>query len=709
MLQMEVVECGAVALGIVLAYHGRWVGLAELREACGVSRDGTQALNVVRAAARYGCSAKGLKKSLDAVQRVTPPFVAFWNFDHLLVVEGFDDRWAYLNDPADGRRRVTLEEFSDAYTGVVLTFVPTDGFERGGTRPSIARALGARLGRAVPALTYCVVAGLLLAVPGLFLAAITQAFIDNVIIRGYDDWRRPLLAAMGAVILVQAGLAALQARALRRMRFSLSVTMTGDFVWHLLRLPTGFYTQRFAGEIASRLPLNDRVAEVLSGRLALAILGATAMAAYASVMLHYDALLGTLAIAAAAIDLAVLQTVSRRRVDANRRLRRVGGMADGHAIAGLQSLETVKSAALEGDFFARWSGYKARVLNARQSLELSAQIVAVVPTVLAALAGAAVLVAGGFRVMDGRLSIGMLVAFQGLLAAFLAPVQTLVALGTDIQQVHADIERLDDVLGNRAALAAANSPDGAAPWHPGRGRLEFRHVTFGYNHLGPPLVDDFSLVVAPGDSVAIVGASGSGKSTLLRLVCGLYEPWSGEVLIDGTPVAAMPREALATTLAFVDQDATLFSGSVRDNLTLWDAGVPDAQLADAARDARVHDVVTRQPGGYDAPLREDGSNLSGGERQRLEIARALVHRPALLLLDEATSALDGETERAIVDGLRRRGCTVINVAHRLSTIRDAGQIIVMKGGRAVERGTHDELLAAGYEYARLIAVEGLAL
>lgn len=705
-LQMEVVECGAAALGIVLAYHGRWVPLAELRQSCGVSRDGSQALNLVNAARRYGLTAKGLKKSLDAVERVDLPFVAFWNFNHFVVVEGFDRDCVYLNDPADGRRRVSRREFSESYTGIVLTFAPGEGFTRSGTKPSLVSALADRLRGAAPALAFCVLAGLLLIVPGLFLAAITQAFIDNVIIRGIDDWRRPLLLAILVVIAAQAALAWLQARGLRRLRTSLSVVQSGRFLWHLLHLPVGFYAQRYAGEISNRIQINERVAAVLSGRLATAVLGGTTMAAYAAVMLHYDRLLGTIAIAAAAVNVGVLQWVSRHRIDANRRLQQVRGITDGHAIAGLQSIETIKSAALEDEFFARWAGYRARVVGAQQSLELSGQIVAVLPGLLTALATAAVLVVGGLRVMDGTLSIGMLAAFQWLLGAFLAPVTSLVTLGKSIQQVHSDVERLDDVLRNpRETLeAGAVQRSNTTPPAGTRGRVELRHVTFGYNHLAPPLVQDFSLVVESGESVAIVGASGSGKSTIVRLVSGLYAPWSGEVLIDGTPVSSLPREVRATTLALVEQDATLLSGTVRDNLTLWDHGVPQADVHRAAVDAQVHGVVAQLPGGYDGALSEDGSNVSGGERQRLEIARALVLRPAILLLDEATSALDGETERHLVDMLRRRGCTVISVAHRLSTIRDASQILVMRRGHVVERGTHAELMAMAGEYSRLIGL-----
>ena len=711
-LQMEMVECGAAALGIVLAFHGRWVPLAELREACGVSRDGSQLLNVIRAAGRYGLSARGLKKSLEAVEQLPPPFVVFWNFNHFVVVEGFDGDHVYINDPADGRRRVSRREFSGSYTGVTLTFTPGDGFTRGGTKPSVVRALAARLRGGVSALVFCVLAGLLLVTPGLLMAAITQAFIDNVIIRAYDDWRRPLLLAMLAVLLVQAGLAVLQARGLRRLRTGLSVIMAGGFLWHLLHLPVGFYAQRYAGEISSRIQLNEGVATVLSGRLATAVLSVTAMATYAAVMLHYDWRLGSVAIGAAAVNLGVLHWVSRRRVDANRRLQQVRGMANGHAIAGLQSIETIKSSALEEEFFARWAGYKARAAGAQQSLELSGQIIAVLPTTLSALATVVVLVVGGLRVMDGTLSIGMLAAFGWLLFSFLAPVTTLVTLGSTIQQLHADVERLDDVLRNpREAPGGARAPGAQSPAEPAQdtplhGRVEFRHVTFGYNRLGPPLIEDCSLVAEPGELVAIVGESGSGKSTIVRLVCGLYTPWSGEVLIGGTPVTSLPRETLATSVALVEQDGSLFSGTVRDNLTLWDPRVPQADVHRAAVDAQVHDVIAKLPGGYEGALREEASNVSGGERQRLEIARALVCCPSILVLDEATSALDAETERRLVDSLRRRGCTVISVAHRLSTILNASQIFVMNRGRVVERGTHAELTAAGGVYARLIAVGG---
>ena len=726
-LQMEAVECGAAALGSVLGYYGKIVPLAELRQTCGVSRDGVTAANVLRSARNYGLTAKGYKKTLERLQQLPPPFIVFWHFNHFLVVEGFDHQFAYLNDPATGPRRVTFEEFDEGYTGIVLTFEPGEAFERGGHRPSVVGSLRTRLQHSTGLLTMALVAGLFLVLPALLLPALNRVFIDSVLGRGRLDWLPYVLLGLLLTAIVQGWLTALQLRYLRSLRIKLSVGMTSRFVWHVLRLPVGFYAQRFAGEIASRIRLNDEVASVLSGRLTTTLISLVLVIFYGIAMAQYDWVLTAIVVGFAVINVLVLQWVSRQRVDANLRLAQEQGKAAGVAIGGLQNMETLKASELESDFFARWAGYYTKSVNAQQNLGLLNRIVGVLPSLLSTLTAMALLVIGGWRVINGSLSIGMLVAFQLLMVSFQRPVNRLVGFANTLQTLQSNLERLDDVLQNdvdtqltpqvvkddsasasstTVAAGAATSTDNSDELYRLQGDIEIRDLTFGYHPLAPPLIENLSISIKPGQRVAFVGGSGSGKSTLAKVVAGLYQPWSGEIRFDGIPRDQIPRPVLTNSIAVVEQDILIFEGTIRDNLTLWDKTIPDQALQQAARDAGIEDVILSQSGGYNAPLLEGASNLSGGQRQRLELARALAGNPSILILDEATSALDTETEKIIDQNLRRRGCTCIIVAHRLSTIRDCDEILVLERGKVVQRGTHETLWQTDGHYAQLVRSEG---
>lgn len=704
LLQMEAVECGAAALGIILGYYHLIVPLAELRQACGVSRDGSKASNILKAARSYGMRAKGFKKQLTALQEVPCPYIIFWNFNHFLVVEGFGKERVYLNDPAAGPRSVSLQEFDQSYTGVVLIIEPGPDFKPGGSKPSIISALQLRLRSSTGAILYSVLAGILLVLPGLALPVFTQVFVDSVLVQGQRDWLLPLLIGMLLTVVLQGLLTQLQLRYLRRLRLKLAIVMSSRFLWHLLRLPSNFYAQRFAGEITNRITLNDQVAEVLSGRLATTIIGTVTVVFYALVMSIYDWQLTLIVVIFALINVLTLHWVSRQRVDTNMRLIQDQSKASGVAIAALQSMETIKASALESDFFSRWSGYYAKSINAQQELGTTNQLLNIIPSVLSSLTVIILLVSGGFKVVNGVLSIGMLVAFLGLMQNFQRPVNSLVEFGGTVQELEGSLNRLDDVLHNPTEAQQTEGKESYS--FRLQGYVELRNVTFGYNPIEAPLIENFCLAVKPGQRVALVGGSGSGKSTVAKLVSGLYQPWEGEILLDGKPRSEYGRSLLANSLAVVEQDILLFGGTVRENLTLWDSTVPDNHLVRACQDAAIHDVVLALPGGYEGELMEGAANLSGGQRQRLEIARALVNDPSILIMDEATSALDAETEKIIDQNLRLRGCSCIIVAHRLSTIRDCDEIIVLEQGRVVQRGTHEQLQQVKGTYSLLISSEG---
>jgi len=706
-LQMEAVECGAASLGMILGYHGAIATLPELRQACGISRDGSKASNLLNAARRYGLRAKGFKVTLEGLQQLPCPYIVFWNFNHFLVVEGFHRQRIYLNDPATGPRTVSLDEFSEAFTGVVLTFEPGETFQKGGQKPSLWLALKQRLQGSYVSLAFCVLVGFLLVLPGLAVPTFSQIFIDQVLIQSREDWLRPLIIAMLFTAGLTGLLTRLQLQILRRLKIKLSMSLSSRFLWHILYLPVSFYDQRFAGEISSRIQLNDRLANLLSGQLTTTVISCVMVVFYGIVMLQYDPILTFIGVAFMGINLLVLQFAGRSRSDTNTRLMQEQGKVSGVAIAGLQSMETLKSSGLESDFFTRWAGYYTKALNARQEMNSLTQRLSMLPTFLSSISSMLLLVVGGFRVMDGALSIGMLVAFQSLIQQFMQPVNQLIRLGGDFQELEGTLNRLDDVLQNPIdPLLAQAKPAQSFAQPKLQGYVELKNLTFGYNRAAPPLIENFNLSLTPGQRVAFVGGSGSGKSTVAKLVCGLYEPWSGEICFDGQPRQAIPRSLLTNSIAMIEQDILLFAGSVRDNLTLWDTTIPDSNLVQACRDAAIHDVVLSLPGGYNADLLEGATNLSGGQRQRLEIARALVNNPSVLVMDEATSALDTETEKIIDYNLQLRGCTCLIVAHRLSTIRDCDEIIVFERGKVVQRGTPEQLRQVEGHYLQLIRSEG---
>ncbi|MGB7443289.1 MAG: NHLP family bacteriocin export ABC transporter peptidase/permease/ATPase subunit [Coleofasciculaceae cyanobacterium] len=710
LLQMEAVECGAAAVGIILGYYGRIVPLPELRQECGVSRNGSKASNMVKAARNYGLQAKGYKKELEELQKLRPPYIVFWNFNHFVVVEGFRSSQVYLNDPVSGPRTVSLSEFDQGYTGVVLVMEPGPEFVKGGRKPSLIYSLWDRLHGAVGALAYAIIAGFLLTIIGLVIPVFSQVFVDEILIQQRHSWLRPLLLVMAITLLMQGWLTLLRLRYLRRLKIKLAMGMSSRFLWHILRLPVSFYSQRFAGEISNRANLNDQVANVVSGQLATTLIDAIMVIFYAIVMVQYDWLLTTIVVGFALFNVFTLQRISRQRVDANQRLIQEYGKAAGASIAGLQSIETLKASGLESDFFARWSGYYTKALDSQQELGLTNQIFLVLPKLLSALSTMFLLVVGGLRVMDGHLSIGMLVAFQGLMQGFGQPINNLLNFGATLQELEGNLIRLDDVLSNPTDPQVEQREKELVSSIPKlQGYVELRNLTFGYSPLESPLIENFNLAIKPGQRIALVGGSGSGKSTIAKLISGIYQPWSGEIYFDGQDKNQLPHELLINSVSMVEQDIQLFGGSIRDNLTLWDATIPDKNLISACQDAAIMDVINSMSGGFEAKLIEGAANLSQGQRQRLEIARALVNNPSILIMDEATSALDTETEKIIDENLRRRGCTCIIVAHRLSTIRDCDEIIVLERGKVVQRGIHQELWHAEGVYSQLLRTEGEVL
>jgi NHLM bacteriocin system ABC transporter peptidase/ATP-binding protein len=708
-LQMEAVECGAAALAIILAYYKKIVPLEELRVECGVSRDGSKASNVIKAARKYGLVAKGFKHELEDLYAIKLPCILFWNFNHFLVLEGFGRGGkVFLSDPAQGPRTITMEELDASFSGVVLTFETGPDFKKGGERPSLIPALRKRLAGSETALLFIFLCGVALVLPGLVVPTFSRIFIDEYLISSHTALLRPLLLGMAATAVVRMILVWLQTYFLLRLETKLAITMSSQFFNHILRLPVSYFSQRFAGEIGSRVSINDKIANIVSGRLATTALDCILIVFYAILMFLYSVPLTLLVIAIALLNIVAVRLVSRRRIDGCQKLMLDVGKLMGTSMNGLRMIETLKATGSESEFFGRWAGYQAKALRGQQNLGLMSELTSCVPPLVNMLSTMTVLLVGGLKVMHGDLTVGMLVAYQSLVGSFTRPLNSFVTFGATLQELEADMNRLDDVLRfpqDRQYLREEPAEaEGARPTVKLAGEVELRNVTFGYSPLEAPLIENFNLVIKPGQRVALVGSSGSGKSTVAKLVSGLYEPWEGEILFDGRNREALPRSLVSNSVGLVDQDIFLFGGTIRDNVAMWDSTIPLTNVNQACRDAEIHSVIEAREGGYGGAVTEGGSNFSGGQRQRLEIARALAGGPTILILDEATSALDPSTEASIDDSLRRRGCTCIIIAHRLSTIRDADEIVVMQKGKIVQRGTHDDMKdAADQPYARLIS------
>jgi NHLM bacteriocin system ABC transporter peptidase/ATP-binding protein len=715
-LQMEAVECGAASLGIVLAHYGRWVPLEELRNECGVSRDGSKASNLLKAARHYGLEGTGRRMELKGLPDVRMPAIVFWNFNHFLVVEGYGPKYVYLNDPASGPRRITWDEFDGSFTGVVLDLEPTDEFARAGAQPSLVKGLAARFHGGFSAVVLCLLAGLGLLVPGLLVPAAVRTFVNEVLGQGNRSWLWLLVVGVGLAAVAQLAFTWLQQITLLRLSTKLAMSMSTKFMEHVLRLPLLFFSQRYAGHVVTRIQVNDQIASMLSSQLSSSLLAMITSVFYLVLMVVYDWQLTLVTLFFAILNVSALRFTAKKQKDASRRLVQDSGKLTATAVSGLANIETLKATSEDASFFSRWAGHQAKVLGSSQTVGAPMAALSSLPAMLISLNTAALIGFGGLQVMDGNLSLGTLVAFQMLATGFSGPIAQLVGFGAVLQQASGNLASVDDVLNYPVDSEAAERPvveEVELPSTNGRpvrkrlpsrlsGEIDLVDVSFGYNPLEPPLVKGLNLHVSPGQRVAIVGPTGSGKSTVSKMVAGLNQPWDGQILFDGIPRTMIPRQVLASSLAFVDQEIQLFEGSARDNLTLWDPTITEEAVVRGARDAMIHDDIVKRPKAYDRAIEEGGRDWSGGQRQRLEIARALAGDPAILIMDEATSALDPLVEQAIDQAIRARGCTCLIVAHRLSTIRDCDEIVVLEKGIAVERGTHDELVANGGIYSEFL-------
>ena len=706
-MQMEALECGAASLAMILAYYDKWIPLEQVRSDCGVSRDGSNAANVLRAARSYGMIAKGYRYEPEELKKYGKfPCIVHWNFNHFVVLNGFKKDKAVLNDPAKGNYTVSMKVFDESFTGICLMFEPGDNFEPSGKPKSMMSFARERMKGSAVAVAFVILTSIISNLIGIINPAFSRIFLDRLLTGVNPEWFMPFIMALALIGIIQLVVSWISAVYSLKINGKMDAVGNTTFMWKVLRMPMEFFSQRMAGDICQRQSSNSNIAKTLVSTFAPLLLNTIMMIFYLVVMLRYSLVLTLIGLISIVVNFFVSRIISAKRVNITRVQMRDAGKLAGTTVAGIEMIETIKAAGAENGFFEKWAGYQASVNTAQVKYARLNQYRGLIPSAVSGITNIAVLMLGVYLVIQGEFTIGMVMAFQGFLSSFQAPAMTLISAGQTMQEMRTEMERIEDVMKYPTDVEyAEDEKDDGREYSKLSGNIELKNITFGYSKLAKPLISDFNLTLKPGQRIALVGGSGSGKSTIAKLISGLYKPWSGEILFDGKPMSEIDREVFTGSLAVVDQDIILFEDTIANNIKMWDKSIEDFEMIMAARDAQIHEDIMQRENGYQYKITEGGKDFSGGQRQRLEIARVLAQDPTIVILDEATSALDAKTEYEVVKAIKDRGITCIVVAHRLSTIRDCDEIIVLDYGEVKERGTHEELMKQGGLYTKLVTSE----
>ncbi len=705
-MQLEALECGAACLCMIAAYYKKWIPLTEVRKDCGVSRDGSIAKNILTAGRSYGFDGAGYKVEPSAIESLTLPAIIHWDFNHFVVLCGVDRKKnkVYINDPARGRVTVTMEEFDRAFTGVALCFSPNENFRPEGKPKSVLKFARRCLENSLVPLVLMVMVSLAIELIGVITPIFSKIFIDNILSKQNPEWLNPLLGIMFVVLSGRILIGIIQSVYWRKVQGKFSISASSEFMWKALKLPLEFFSQRYIGDIVARQEAVSSVALSLIQRIAPILIKIFALIFYLGVMINYSLPLTCIGLIATILDIFVARYTSKELLNFQRASIPNDGKLYSVTYSGFSMIETIKSTGAESGYFERWAGYYCKQNNASVNMSRFVYYVNIIPEIISKLANITILISGVYLILEGRFTIGMLTAFQGFLANFWDPINNFIDMYKNFIGMRCDMERIEDVLDypEDEGLSLENDTKENGKL---KGYVEIKNLTFGYNRLSPPLIENFSLSLEPGKKVALVGGSGSGKSTIAKLIMGLYKPWDGEITFDGKEKREIDSYKFHSSVSMIDQEKIMFNDTIRNNIKMWDNSIEDFAMILAARDAEIHSDIISRPEGYSHTMQEGATDFSGGQCQRIEIARALALEPTIVIFDEATSALDAKTEQNVMKNINELGCTCIIVAHRLSTVRDCDEIIVLDKGKTIERGTHEELMEKDGKYKALITTE----